>query len=241
MRLPAAHDLLDAWERGLSQPPLVRAMLLLASACPEDGIGELADLPLGERDRRLLDLREGLFGVRLTAMAACPACGEQHEAGLGVGDIRGHGPGPVSGCCELGRYAITFRLPTTTDLMAVLGAPQPERRKLLLKRCLTDVRDGEEPVRAEALPSHVADEIDQRMAAADPQADVELGFSCSSCRHEWSARFDITSYLWQELEAWALRTLRDVASLARAFGWREAEVLALSPTRRRLYMELCGT
>ena len=40
------------------------------------------------------------------------------------------------------------------------------------------------------------------------------------------------------MHAWARRTLRDVHVLARAYGWREADVLALSPTRRQIYVEL---
>jgi hypothetical protein len=50
--------------------------------------------------------------------------------------------------------------------------------------------------------------------------------------------FDVADYLWQELHAWAKDVLRSVHALAVAYGWREADVLALSPTRRRIYLEL---
>jgi hypothetical protein len=78
------------------------------------------------------------------------------------------------------------------------------------------------------------------MSDADPQADVELALACPSCGHQWPAAFDIASFLWKELHAWALRTLREVHTLARSYGWREDDVLALSGTRRQLYLELCG-
>ena len=45
---------------------------------------------------------------------------------------------------------------------------------------------------------------------------------------------------WLEIDAWARRTLRDVHALASAYAWSERDVLALSPTRRTLYRELCG-
>jgi hypothetical protein len=32
--------------------------------------------------------------------------------------------------------------------------------------------------------------------------------------------------------------LRDVHELASAYGWRESEILALSPQRRQAYLEL---
>jgi hypothetical protein len=50
--------------------------------------------------------------------------------------------------------------------------------------------------------------------------------------------FDIASFLWRETHGWAQGTLRDVHGLAAAYGWREEDVLRLSPTRRQIYLEL---
>lgn len=242
MRTPDAHELLAAWERGLNQPPIVRALLLLAGACPEDTFEQLADLPIGQRDLRLLDLREWLFGSQLTATAACPACAERLEVGLTVADIRfgSNDPASPANSFEVGGHRVVFRLPTSSDLLAALGAPRAERQARLLERCLIDVRDeAGEVVSTEALPWPVREAVSARMAEADPQADLELRLTCSGCRHAWGARFDIASFLWQELDVWAQRLLRDVTCLARAFGWCEADVLSLSPTRRQIYLELC--
>jgi len=41
-----------------------------------------------------------------------------------------------------------------------------------------------------------------------------------------------------EARDWAQRILADVNVLARAYGWSEREILSLSPTRRRHYLEL---
>ncbi len=50
---------------------------------------------------------------------------------------------------------------------------------------------------------------------------------------------DIASFLWKALHAWAKLMLGDVHELARAYGWTEADILALpSPTRRQIYLEL---
>ncbi|WP_437674842.1 phage baseplate protein [Sorangium sp. So ce131] len=242
MRVPDAHELLDAWERGLNQPPVVRALLLLAGACPDETFDELSELPLGERDRRLLDLRERLFGPQLTATVTCPACGERLEAGLTVADIRlrPDDAASLANDLEVDGHRIVFRVPTSGDLLAVVGASRSERHARLLQRCLIEIRGaGGEALRVDALPAPVRQALSARMAAADPQADVQLRFTCSGCQHGWGARFDVAMFLWQELDAWAQRLLRDVTCLARAFGWREADVLSLSPTRRQIYMELC--
>jgi hypothetical protein len=54
------------------------------------------------------------------------------------------------------------------------------------------------------------------------------------------APFDIVSHLWTELDAWARRMLREVHALAATYGWSEAEILRMSATRRRAYLDLIG-
>jgi hypothetical protein len=88
------------------------------------------------------------------------------------------------------------------------------------------------------LPDHIVTVVATQMAAADPQADVELALSCPACAHGWQVVFDIADFFWQEIHAWAKVMLRSVHTLARAYGWREADVLALTPTRRQFYLEL---
>ncbi len=61
---------------------------------------------------------------------------------------------------------------------------------------------------------------------------------CPTCDHAWDEIFDIVSFFWAELDAWAHRVLHDVHVLARAYAWSEAEILALPPLRRQYYLEL---
>jgi hypothetical protein len=78
------------------------------------------------------------------------------------------------------------------------------------------------------------------MADADPQADVRLALDCPACGHNFLAAFDVAAYLWSEVNAWAYRLLGEVHSLASAYGWREEDILAMSPWRRRVYLEMVG-
>ena len=122
----------------------------------------------------------------------------------------------------------------TSDLRAVADAPSRER---LLRRCVTAVRrDGRTLGPAEDLPPGLAEEIGRRAEAVDPQASVELQLACPDCGHLWAVPFDTVSFLWDEVGAWAERTLREVHLLASAYGWGEDEILALSPERRRRYL-----
>ena len=70
------------------------------------------------------------------------------------------------------------------------------------------------------------------------QADVRFPVTCPACEHCWPAHFDIVRYLWQELAYWAIRMLAEVHTLAAAYGWSEAQILAITPWRRRYYIDM---
>jgi hypothetical protein len=238
-RVPNAAELLDHWEYGLQQPLARRMLALLAAACPEASAADIAALPIGRRDARLLELRERLFGPTLTMVASCPGCGERLQSACAVSELRSDAASMAQPVLEVEGYRVTFRLPASIDLLAL--SPAMERRharRLLLSRCLLDVRLAGEPAHPDSLPEHVAAAVATQMSAADPQMDVELNLSCPSCNRAWSTTFDIANFLWKEIHAWAKSMLRGVHGLARAYGWREADVLALSPTRRQIYLEL---
>lgn len=235
-------ELLDVWERGVDQSPTRRAMLLLAAACPETSDEELGGLPLGQRDGRLLRLREWLFGPRLTVLTECGGCHEVLESSFRTEDIGSdlHAPPAPIGLVAVDGYQITFRVPASVDLLALdPSGDAVNLRRALLSRCLVEARaaDGK-TVAASELPEDVVSAVARQMAAADPLADVTLALACPTCGHRWRAVFDIASFLWKEIHAWAQRTLREVSALARVYGWREPDVLALSPMRRQRYLEL---
>jgi uncharacterized protein (UPF0212 family) len=239
MRVPGAGELLEIWERGQRQSLAERMLALLGAAgAPADG-GALAALPIGRRDARLMDLRERLFGPQLSFVTGCPACGSALESEFALADIRVDGVSQTDCSVAVLGCRARFRVPTSSDLLALTAGEYQDARAVLLERCLLEAHapDGTE-VRAEDLPQAVTAAVAAAMAAADPQADVELALSCPACSHGWPALFDIASFLWKELHAWAKLMLGDVHELARAYGWAEADILALSPTRRQIYLEL---
>jgi hypothetical protein len=244
MRSLDAAELHSVWERGQDEPPVRRALALLAAACSETPADDLAGLGIGRRDRLLLELRERTFGPRLVSVASCPACGERLEVQLAVQDLLAaetDGEEAPLGLAEAG-WEVRFRLPHSLDLLALAGsADAGEARRRLLAACLFAVRSpGGEETPADALPDGVLEAVSARMAAADPLADIELALTCPACGHAWPALFDIVSFFWTEIDAWAQLLLREIHVLAAAYGWREADILALSPRRRRAYLEMVG-
>ncbi len=242
MHALTAQELLDAWERGLAEPPVQRALTLLAAACPEMPPEALARESVGRRDGRLLTLREWTFGPRLVSLAACPGCGERLETAFEVDDIRvpdsrveDAGTEPLS--LSAAGWELTFRLPNSLDVAALRAGEDLEAaRRRLLGRCLL----GEQAAAVDELPAEALQAVADRMALADPQGDVQLALQCPACGHAWRATFDIVSYLWTEVDAWARVLLHEIHVLASAYGWREPDILALSPWRRRSYLELIG-
>ena len=135
------------------------------------------------------------------------------------------------------RGSLAFRLPTSADL---LDAGVVEGRGALLKRCVETARLGSEAADLAALPEDVVKAISAAMAQADPQAEVRIAMTCPSCSHQWSSLFDILSFLWGEIEDWAQRLLVEVHMLASAYGWSERDIVAMSPRRRRMYLDMVG-
>jgi hypothetical protein len=89
-----------------------------------------------------------------------------------------------------------------------------------------------------ALPEHILALMTAEMARRDPQADVELALACPGCGQQWTVIFDVELFLWTKIDARSRRLLREVNVLAQAYGWREADILDMSATRRQAYLEL---
>jgi len=244
MRSPSASEILVVWERGLAQSPIQRALELLSPVYPQDSPVDLRDLSVGRRDAELLALREQLFGPEMAAIAACPQCGGRLDLTLNVTEMRSICPPEPLDSVDLtvAGYELQFRLPNSEDLALALNRNDSDGgRYRLVSRCLLSVRHDDAPAPSDPLPDEVVDAVSERMASADPLADVQLALACPLCSHRWRATFDIVSFLWREIESMAGRLLRDVHALASAYGWHERDILALSPVRRQFYLALMGT
>ena len=222
---PAAADLLNVWERGCSQSPLDRALSLLTLGHSEKKPEDFAELKIGERDGRLLELRGKVFGSRIVGQADCPACGQSIEMSFTVSEVQTVPlpEVPKTWAAKFGKYEINFRLPNSNDLATLVpGEEIATQKRRLVQRCVLSAKSGSQPVAADELPEHTLRALSERMSQLDPQGDVQLALTCPRCSRRWDAPFDIASFLWREVHAWAVRLLRDVHVLASAYGWRES-------------------
>jgi hypothetical protein len=236
-------ELLVAWERGLGQLPVERALTLLAATDSKSPRDALAKLCIGRRDDRLLSLREQIFGSELNGLTDCPGCGERLEFTVTAADLRASSSPPIPERLSLrvDDWQVEFRLPNSDDLLQIADFMDVTAgRACLLKKCILSAERNQTAEGVDGLPEKVVTAVVQRMSESDPQANVQLALSCPMCAREWLTTFDIVSFLWSEINAWADRILREVHTLARAYGWREADILALSPWRRQAYLEMAS-
>jgi hypothetical protein len=203
-------ELLELWGACDGQPLLLRGLLLLGVACPSIPESDLADVAIGDRNRSILDYRLRLWGPNLISEATCPRCGDRLELEFDLPSILATPAGVSEGP----------RL-TTQDLLSVEGLSRTQARTELLARLSVEPEES-------------------GLAEADPLAEIVIQPNCPSCHHQWRVFLDPVAFVWSELESRAMRLIREIHRLARAYGWSEPEVLALSERRRQIYLRLLG-
>ncbi|SAL04838.1 hypothetical protein AWB78_07156 [Caballeronia calidae] len=197
-------------ERGATLAPLDRAVRLVAVLAGITPV-EASNWPLDERDRALIEGRRAMFGPALPFVAHCRVCGEAMEGALDCDAL----------LTLTGDPDAQVRAPSSRDLAEAARNDNPA---LLAAFCTSDLALAPE-------------ELEARLERACPLLDVRLELECEACGGTITERFDIACYFWQELERRAGQVLDEVHALARAYGWTEGEVLALSPARRRAYLD----
>ncbi|MGK5733618.1 hypothetical protein [Streptomyces sp. URMC 124] len=239
-------QLLAVWESGSGQGPQDRALLLARTAVGDTE--PVADLTLAGLHALLLGFRERAFGSSLPCATDCPACGEPLEVAVETAELRPPAPAPApasapvlgarteppTGSFRAAGREVTYRALTLSDLLAVAPGGRDSRRALL-QRCVVATTPDAGP-----LPGHVLEEVARRLPGVDPGAETAVALECPGCGHSWSAELDVPGHLWAEIEGYARRLLYEVHALARAYGWTERDVLAVSPARRRFYLEAAG-
>jgi hypothetical protein len=238
MRAPSEADLLLLWETGQHRHPIDRALLLCAWARPDIDPECVARLPLGVVNAALMKLRVALFGARLELQAICAHCGETLEIPLAVDELLNGMAAPEDGG-EVAAGAYRFRLPASRDLAEIAYELDAEAAVLrLLDTCCVARPAGHSET--DVLPVEVLAEADVRLEAADPLADLSLSVTCAACSGNTEVALDIGALLWDDVQAHARALLGQVHALARAYGWTEADILALTPRRRAAYLDLAG-
>lgn len=223
---PCDADLMLAFEKGEHAGPATRGAILLALLRPDlDAIARGA-MALGDRDRALWSFKTRRFGKgsAMLAKAQCKTCDEWISLSLGEGfDLPSQNSS--SAPCAYAGKTWELRLPTQADLLRAEA-----RRGQLDLTALAPEAPWDDPAFL-ALAETALDD-------ADPAIDIVFDLACPECGTLNACGFDVVDFVWRDIEALAHRLFAEVSTLARAFGWSEAETLSLTPRRRSRYVEM---
>lgn len=216
-------DFLDAWlpAPGAALPRFLRFFAALEAL----GAGEAgwAEESLGAFNRRLARLHGHLVARPVEATVRC-GCGEDLEVELPLTAVaEAPDPQPSVEIDEsTGRR--TFRLPRLGEvgLSREPGA--------LAQACALD---GGGVPSAAGLAA-----LDAAWTEADPAAEITLHLACPSCGAAIDAQADLPLFVARDLDLRLQGLMAEIHGLACAYGWTEAEVMAVPPGRRRAYAAL---
>jgi hypothetical protein len=204
-------EVLELWDAGEAVTPLERAVLLLERTWPSPA--PFGDWTLGEVNAGLLRFRCAAWSAEWDCLTACPDCHETAEIRLEIPALLDGDPAAEGDAEPPGRLS------------------GPRVRELLALHATGPVDGG----RIAAL---LAASADASAAREDRLATISVGTTCPACGTSFRARMNVIQMVWTEFVARARVLLHEVAELASAFGWREADVLALPASRRARYLAL---
>lgn len=245
MRVLTGESVLTAWERGLETSPERAALAALALAEPERAPDDLARLPLGERNARLLELLAATRGRRLAGFTQCERCGAKLEFAFDSVDLANDLRARIGAMAQAAAVA-RLRPANTLDLLAAAHAKdEAEARSILLARTLcfdaASADDESEKSGGRWLarqPANVVESIEEAFESVNAAAEIRAQFQCAACGDAAVVDVDPAYFLVDEISRAARRLLQDVHELACSYGWSEEAILAMSDARRSAYLEL---
>jgi hypothetical protein len=241
MRRLDVDEILALWEglRNASSPARALAFAARADDTTSERAGELS---VGDRDCAIIRLRRATFGDVAPCFVRCPSCTADLELEVDLAALDHSAPErPSELLVERDDFVVRFRLPRALDMLALATIrDHHEAVDALIDACVLRAERAGDALVGRRLPDIVRDALAERIAELDPMAEISFALTCHACGHAWSAPFDIAGYLWREIDVEARRLLAEVDVLARAYGWSETQILALSSARRRAYLELVG-
>ena len=231
VEISETERLLRVWEFAWNRAPCEQAIALADFGLPETNRSTILAMPIGYRDKLLAQLRVRLFGSTVNLLAQCPACEERSELDFELDTSDWETPESKVSEIKLEGKSYHFRIPNSSDLIAMKNASTEDPRAFLVASCLDESQDSN-------LQGEVVDAISRAMGELDPNANLTIDVACSFCDHCWVQPFDVVALVWEEVSSWAKRTISDVHALAKAYGWSEREILEMTPSRRQIYLNM---
>ena len=135
-----------------------------------------------------------------------------------------------------GRSSLTATAPRSgcrraATILAVLDAEAVAAWRSARVRCSTvaSIELTALPASGAACSEHIAAALAAEIARPTRWPRIELALDCADCGHRGQRPSTWSASCGRRSTPGPVGTLREVHTLARAYGWREADILALSP------------
>jgi hypothetical protein len=214
------------------RPTLVTALLARCAAGDERYWWQQ---PVGTRTAALLQLlavTERSSRLELQSRCIQPACRQMFEFELSLPslvDLTSAGA-PLDVVLDRQRR-VSVRCAVGEDLRQWRAARPRSRHEAIVRMISTLRIDGTiEPDDTLALA--------EAISARDPLADFSVACACPVCGASQSVPVDLEAVVLDRLEARQRALVGEVHLLASRYGWTEADVLAIAPSRRVRYLAL---
>ncbi|QQO57347.1 MAG: hypothetical protein N838_32360 [Thiohalocapsa sp. PB-PSB1] len=200
-------------------------------------------LSVGDREALLLHVRRLAFGEALSCILDCPACGKKLNIDVQISQLllpQTQNPAYwYRARLPQSNAQATFRLPTGADQEAIadLAAQDPSAAvDMLMNACLHSLTDGDMPL--EIWPEDVVGDLAKLIAEHDPQAELILNTACPECGHRFDVLLDVGTYFAEEINHRLPYLYREVHLMAWHYHWSEAEILSMTRSHRKIYLDL---
>lgn len=234
MHTLSPSQLLQIWEKGKSLSPIERSHTLLTMALPHLTLEQINQLSVGECHQHLLNIRTTLFGNLLECLADCPECKETLEFTLDADDWTSQTEAAQDFTIQIDDKTQSFRLVTLADLkQAAQEATPAKASKILIQQCLTTPENHWDTI---DLSDDTLEALAEQLKRHDPSAEWLVNLSCPACEASWQMSFNITAFLWDEIQTYVKELMQQIHCLAQAYGWSENTILKLSDQRRQYYL-----
>lgn len=240
MRVLSAADILRLNDWGQRRSLTKRSLAAINFAFPEKSWEALVAMPIGGRDQYLLALYEICFGDSIAGVSDCPRCDEEIELTIPVGQLRSWNAAfePATISVNEGQYQVRCRLPDSSNLLAIAPSQDlKEARRTLIGDCIISSTYRKKAITPQRLPAYVLKAVADRILLEDQHAEMLMEVQCPACNHAWEIPFDISYYFWKSLAKSADSLFWEVHVLAKAYGWKEADILAMNAWRRHRYLK----
>jgi hypothetical protein len=159
-----------------------------------------------------------------TIVATCPACRTGLELEIDLAACRVEAADDPIEFTGAGGRALTARLPTGADHARWLSQPTAlaDAAASLLEHGALDAADVES--------------LDRALALCDPMRHLTLTAACPECGASGNHVIDLEQQLLRGFAYAQRQLLGEIDALARAYHWREADIVAMPAWRRAYYL-----